>query len=105
MGNDLRGSGEMRGFLGKPHTCGDECLHARILLNSLALRCNVYMNILPVFMNLREHKWRLNLKSRNCVYRPVVDTEVELCIADVQRSVCGDTAGLNVPHPLCLLTK
>lgn len=43
LGNDLRDSGEMRGFLGKPYTCANDCLHTRTLLNSRAFRCIAYM--------------------------------------------------------------
>ncbi len=32
LDNDLRDSGEMRGFLGKPHTCVNDCLHAHTSL-------------------------------------------------------------------------
>lgn len=32
LDNDLRDSGEMRGFLGNTHMCVNDCLHARTSL-------------------------------------------------------------------------
>ena len=83
---------EALGFLGRPHTCGNDCLHACTLLNSVTLRCTAYTVASTISAIITFSLWR-ELKSEKpwCLWACGRSWGWVLRLLIHKGSICGHT--------------